>query len=646
MAITDKNEKWSGDIASTLTPQAKNDGSTTMPFMTISEDNQTGGSLGVVTIKTADLMANDLGGSAKNFYAVVYDSTKDAKVMTSDGVTITYDANGKYDYLKAGQPGIDTFDYTIQLANGVKSTATVTLKIIGVNDAAVIGSPIDAGVTEDESSPALTATGTISITDKDAGEASFKTNVVSGAGNLGTLSLSTNGAYTYTVDNNKVQYLGAGQEKVETFTVEALDGTTKQVNFTITGTYDAPPTSVGVTFGRNNFEGGEVSLDIERSGDLSQPLDVNFALSGTAQEGQDYQAVPHVAHFNAGSNLARIVFQTFNDTVIEGADDIRITLAPDPSYQFSIYGPTGHTIIYGDDFPDITVSDATANEADSTITFKVRLSDQLQTTLWNQSLEMDYATADSSAKAGEDYTATSGHLLFLPGQTEQIVTVPIINDAVFEGDENFYRDLFNAVGNAGANIGVPILDPHGVGTLQSDWTTLQLSDIVGVSIPEGSNDADSYPVRDNIWTVSGSPAPSNIGIGWLINPGSFAYGNYAMHDHVYVAPYVPNPTRTVVTFEFAAPTNVDEITVVEHGNGVTKLHGYVGDSLDAMTSVGSLYGSLGDRDGWSQFVEGQENVFDFDNSMYGKYFQVVIEETSLYDGYALYRMFPEGTILT
>ena len=36
-----------------------------------------------------------------------------------------------------------------------------------------------------------------------------------------------------------VQYLGANDTKVDTFTVTSLDGTTKQVSFTIHGTNDA-----------------------------------------------------------------------------------------------------------------------------------------------------------------------------------------------------------------------------------------------------------------------------------------------------------------------------------------------------------------------------------------------------------------------
>ncbi|WP_317028641.1 VCBS domain-containing protein [Acinetobacter towneri] len=48
----------------------------------------------------------------------------------------------------------------------------------------------------------------------------------------------------YTVANADVQYLGAGQTKVETFTVLSADGTSHDIVITITGTNDAPTTQL------------------------------------------------------------------------------------------------------------------------------------------------------------------------------------------------------------------------------------------------------------------------------------------------------------------------------------------------------------------------------------------------------------------
>src|SRR6202008_4708023 len=83
------------------------------------------------------------------------------------------------------------------------------------------------------------AAGTISISDVDQNQASFQTTPSGDPGNLGSLTLAADGSYTYTVANSAVQYLGASDTKVDSFTVTALDGTTKTVSFTIHGANDA-----------------------------------------------------------------------------------------------------------------------------------------------------------------------------------------------------------------------------------------------------------------------------------------------------------------------------------------------------------------------------------------------------------------------
>ncbi|MGN5001435.1 VCBS domain-containing protein [Aeromonas sp. 80P] len=81
------------------------------------------------------------------------------------------------------------------------------------------------GVTEDEKQPGLlTETGTLTVTDVDgADEVAFKFLAASGTASkdaLGSLSITEGGTWTYNVDNSKVQYLGEGETKVETFVVE------------------------------------------------------------------------------------------------------------------------------------------------------------------------------------------------------------------------------------------------------------------------------------------------------------------------------------------------------------------------------------------------------------------------------------------
>ncbi|WP_338000026.1 VCBS domain-containing protein [Aeromonas hydrophila] len=55
---------------------------------------------------------------------------------------------------------------------------------------------------------------------------------------MGSLTITEGGAWTYNVDNSKVEYLGEGETKVETFVVKSVDGTEHTVTVTITGTND------------------------------------------------------------------------------------------------------------------------------------------------------------------------------------------------------------------------------------------------------------------------------------------------------------------------------------------------------------------------------------------------------------------------
>lgn len=59
---------------------------------------------------------------------------------------------------------------------------------------------------------------------------------------------------------------------------------------------------------------------------------------------------------------------------------------------------------------------------------------------------VDYTTVDGTATAGADYAPTSGTLNFAAGESSKTITVPIIADNVYEGDETFSLLLSNPTG--------------------------------------------------------------------------------------------------------------------------------------------------------------------------------------------------------
>ncbi len=64
----------------------------------------------------------------------------------------------------------------------------------------------------------------------------------------------------------------------------------------------------------------------------------------------------------------------------------------------------------------------------------------------NEEVTVDYATVEGTAHAGEDYVATSGTLHFGAGETIKLISIPILNDALKESEEQFHLVLSNPTG--------------------------------------------------------------------------------------------------------------------------------------------------------------------------------------------------------
>jgi len=141
---------------------------------------------------------------------------------------------------------------------------------------------------------------------------------------------------------------------------------------------------------------------------------------------------------------------------------------PDETFEVRLLGAVNCTLgdgsalgtILNDDIPeDLAIADATEWEGDSGPTemrFDVTLGEASMTTV-----QVDWATADGTARAGEDYEAASGILVYAPGETLQTISVNVIGDTLDECSEEFHVELSNPVNSS-------IFDGQGLGTIQND----------------------------------------------------------------------------------------------------------------------------------------------------------------------------------
>ena len=104
-------------------------------------------------------------------------------------------------------------------------------------------------------------------------------------------------------------------------------------------------------------------------------------------------------------------------------------------------GPLSHSLSATVAGPvGIAVADARVEEGDGVaLAFAVTLSRAA-----SAALTVDYATADGSAHAGDDYTAASGTLRFAAGERSKTIEVGVLDDAHDEGEETLSLTLSNA----------------------------------------------------------------------------------------------------------------------------------------------------------------------------------------------------------
>ena len=218
------------------------DNDTTPIISNITNENQAEGVnlVHVVTLSNPSAIDTTFAFSLVGDTATVGDDFTNPPVF-SDGVT-----------LSAGNitvpAGVTSFTVTIATISDVisETTETVTLTIGGVaatgtiNDgAATIGGTDTASLIEDNNLNSvgnLRASGVLTVTDPDPGESSF--TAASGVvGTYGTLSINAAGEWSYTADNSQsaIQALTSSDTVVDTIEVTSFDGTTHDINVSITG---------------------------------------------------------------------------------------------------------------------------------------------------------------------------------------------------------------------------------------------------------------------------------------------------------------------------------------------------------------------------------------------------------------------------
>ena len=181
---------------------------------------------------------------------------------------------------------------------------------------------------------------------------------------------------------------------------------------------------------------GTMTFTVTRTGTSEVAIALDYATAnGSATAGSDYTATTGTVTFAAGTGGTQtFTVPILEDSIVEGSESFTVALtAQDPSQVSAASDLSATGTITDNDTNTFAIGDVTVDESAGTMTFTVT-----RTGTSEVAIALDYATANGSATAGSDYTATTGTVTFAAGTGgTQTFTVPILEDSIVEGSENF-----------------------------------------------------------------------------------------------------------------------------------------------------------------------------------------------------------------
>jgi len=393
-----------------------------------------------------------------------------------------------------------TFDVPVLVDTLDEASETATLTLSNASNATISDATGTLSIVDDDDPPSLSINDVSYTESGSAGNATFTVTLSAASGQDIEVDYATsNGTATagadYTASSGTVTILAGNT--TQTFNVPVLADTLDEASetatltlsnasnatisdatgtLTITDDDDAPTLSINDVSYTESGSAGNATFTVTLSAASSKEVTVDYAsANNSATAASDYTAVSGTVTIAAGATTATFNVPVLTDTLDEANETATLTLSN--ASNATISDATGTlTIVDDDDPPSLSINDVSYTESGSAgnATFTVTLSEAS-----TQEITFNYASSNSSATAGSDYTAASGTLTIAAGATSATFNVPVLVDTLDEANETAILTISNA-SNA------TISDATGTLTIVDDDTPPSLS-INNVSYTESGS---------------------------------------------------------------------------------------------------------------------------------------------------------------
>ena len=299
---------------------------------------------------------------------------------------------------------------------------------------------------------------------------------------------------------------------------------------------------------------------VQRIGNPTNVFQVNYATAnGSALAGINYQATSGTLSFTNGEVLKAVSVPLYN---ANGVTNVTFNMSlTNATAGVQLVSPSNALVVIRPANAGLSFTNAAMsvfkNSGAAVITV-VCSNPALEPVNTNAApLSVNYYTSDGSALAGQDYTNTSGTLLFTNGIGTNTFSVPIVNNNLVTGSRTFTVSLTNASAPGKiifpSNQVVTIIDNNS-GLSFSSPTYAVLKTGVAATITVLRTDDTNQTTSVNFTTLNGTAL---AGTDYIATNGTFVFTNGQTSQSFQVtviANTAVQPDKTVL-LQLSSPTN-------------------------------------------------------------------------------------------
>ncbi len=290
-----------------------------------------------------------------------------------------------------------------------------------------------------------------------------------------TITLGTSAQCTFSP--NPLTFTSANWNVAQTVTVTAIDDLIVEgphfcapASITPSGGgvvgSSAPPPTISVTDNdtatvtiTNTTNGAEASavagvMTITQSKASITNTVIAYTVTGTATSGTDYTALSGTVTILAGQTIATITIPVIDDAIVEGSETVIVTMNSLTATTGVALGAaatrTATNTIADNDTAIVTLANITNGNEQGPVSGVITLT---QSATSGAATVIAYSIS-GTATNGTDYSTLTGSVTIPAGSTTANITIPVIDDAVVEGNETVIITLTSiSSGSPGVSLG-------------------------------------------------------------------------------------------------------------------------------------------------------------------------------------------------